>query len=115
MDNSKVVCPRCEGNTYINDEGNFAGYDFCPLCGGDGEVDWVTGIMGEPPVVVQAIPNMTHILAGGTTVTLPPAPNEGDVVNIIRGGEHELKIYAGGEWRIVQTGGLNVQNVKVEG
>lgn len=102
MDNSKAICPKCKGR-------NYTGYDFCPLCEGKGEVDWITGITGKKPVIIEAHPYMIHILEGGITIIPPSNPKVGDMFSILyKNGTHELKKYTGDSKWVTITRHVNL-------
>lgn len=60
--NGFIECDTCEGSGYAPND-NFVGYDVCPVCGGQGQMDWVDYVFGEGrdfryyKVINENIPN----------------------------------------------------------
>lgn len=43
----EVICDKCNGDLFINIKGFIT---LCPMCHGQGQLDWIENITGKPPI-----------------------------------------------------------------
>lgn len=47
LEEGEVICSKCNGGGYERDDSNFAKYDTCSRCLGEGKLDWIENIVGK--------------------------------------------------------------------